>query len=349
MPPKGWRKDAQGNYPTTSYVKEQENITIQDLLFPRSSVVNIAKSTFSSTAEQISEDLNDNEIGDDADINNDNIVEENSNKILVSKDAGLALQRSSTVFVNHLLLFAREIAKDQYRKTCNPDDILNALDAIGHPGLKGIVSERLQEYQNALLLKKEYKRLHGTSSSDKRKDKDSGSSDDEENDDYDINEEGADQSSKKQRTDNSIPNFQSNRSTPMSTEPTQVQIFPEVQTSQSTNVLGVSPNQQLISNSIPPTEPTTAQNLPISSSANSDSTVLQSPNVTNQTEVSSVNPTTTESIVNPTTVNADKDGDVLMSEDPVKEGETTTITESVSEETVTTTPATTADDVKEST
>lgn len=88
MPPKGWRKDAQGNYPTTSYIKEQENITIQDLLFPKSTIVNLARE----------------------------VPQQSGKKLLINKDASLALQRGATVFVNHLLLFAREIAKSQDKK-----------------------------------------------------------------------------------------------------------------------------------------------------------------------------------------------------------------------------------------
>ena len=123
MPPKGWRKDAQGNYPTTSYVKEQENITIDDLLFPRSVVVSLAKEVLQGGNE-------------------------NERKLVLTKDAQLALQRSATVFVNHLLLFARELAKDLDKKSCGVDEVLLALDHIGYPGLKHMVVAKLEEYRN---------------------------------------------------------------------------------------------------------------------------------------------------------------------------------------------------------
>lgn len=129
MPPKGWRKDAQGNYPTTSYIKEQENITIQDLLFPRSVITNLAK-----------------------EVNSDN-----KKKLIINKDAGLALQRSATVFVNHLLVFAREIAKNQDRKSCNVNDIYDALDQIGLSGFKSIINSKMIEYQNATEVRKQQK------------------------------------------------------------------------------------------------------------------------------------------------------------------------------------------------
>ncbi|CAI4331487.1 AIC_G0009830.mRNA.1.CDS.1 [Saccharomyces cerevisiae] len=129
MPPKGWRKDAQGNYPTTSYIKEQENITIQDLLFPKSTIVNLARE----------------------------VPQQSGKKLLINKDASLALQRGATVFVNHLLLFAREIAKSQDKKSCSVDDVLSALDHIGHSALKGPVRDKLDEYQAAVEQRKKEK------------------------------------------------------------------------------------------------------------------------------------------------------------------------------------------------
>ncbi|EHN03149.1 Dpb4p [Saccharomyces cerevisiae x Saccharomyces kudriavzevii VIN7] len=129
MPPKGWRKDAQGNYPTTSYIKEQENITIQDLLFPRSAIANLARQ----------------------------VPQQSGKKLLINKDASLALQRGATVFVNHLLLFAREIAKSQDKKSCSVDDVMGALDHIGQSALKGVVRDKLEEYQAAVELRKREK------------------------------------------------------------------------------------------------------------------------------------------------------------------------------------------------
>ncbi|AQZ13483.1 DPB4 (YDR121W) [Zygosaccharomyces parabailii] len=125
MPPKGWRKDAQGNYPTTSYIKEQESVTIQDLLFIKSVITQLAKD-----------------------------VDHGDKKMMINKDAILALQRSATVFVNHLLMFAREIAKGQDRKSCNINDVLDALDQVGFGGFKTILSTKMVDYQRALELRK---------------------------------------------------------------------------------------------------------------------------------------------------------------------------------------------------
>lgn len=131
MPPKGWRKDAQGNYPTTSYMKEQESVTIQDLLFPKSLITQLAK-----------------EVNGDSD-----------KKLLINKDTALALQRSSTVFVNYLCMYAREIAESQDRKSCNINDIYDALDQIGFGGFKTIINSKMIAYQEALDQKKKLKTL----------------------------------------------------------------------------------------------------------------------------------------------------------------------------------------------
>lgn len=127
MPPKGWRKDAQGKYPSTSYTKEQECLTVDDLLFPKSAILRLAKEVTTSQEE-----------GDVAE-----------KRLMISSDVSLALQRSATVFVNHLLMFARELACKQDRKSCGVDDVLSALDYIGHGGLAPIVQSKLQEYQKA--------------------------------------------------------------------------------------------------------------------------------------------------------------------------------------------------------
>ncbi|CDO96259.1 unnamed protein product [Kluyveromyces dobzhanskii CBS 2104] len=135
MPPKGWRKDSEGNYPNTSYVKEQEKISIDDLLFPKSIVTSLAKESLQNAFHK----------GDE------------ERRITVSKDAALAMQRSATVFVNHLLLFARMNAKNSNRKSCNDQDIMQALDTLGLGALKSILTEKMQGYQEAMLWKKQNK------------------------------------------------------------------------------------------------------------------------------------------------------------------------------------------------
>lgn len=135
MPPKGWRKDSEGNYPNTSYIKEQEKISIDDLLFPKSIITSLAKESLQNAFQKGEEER----------------------RITVSKDAALAMQRSATVFVNHLLMFARMNAKDSNRKSCNDQDIMAALDTLGLGALKSILTGKMQEYQEAILWKKQNK------------------------------------------------------------------------------------------------------------------------------------------------------------------------------------------------
>ncbi|KAL3233074.1 DNA polymerase epsilon subunit D [Nakaseomyces bracarensis] len=151
MPPKGWRKDAQGNYPTTSYMKEQEKVTMQDLLFPRSVIVSLAKEVPEMQQQQVQNTgANGSSSGNDKEA-------ERPKKLVITKDASTALQHSATVFVNHLLMYARELAKEQDRRSCNVDDILNSLEHMGHPGLKPLVANRLEDYKEALEWKKQLK------------------------------------------------------------------------------------------------------------------------------------------------------------------------------------------------
>lgn len=146
MPPKGWRKDAQGNYPTTSYMKEQEKVTMQDLLFPRSVIMALAKEVPEMQQQQVQQTQGPEAAGAMA-----------TKRLVITKDASLALQHGATVFVNHLLMYARELAKEQDRRSCNVDDILNSLEHMGHPGLKPLVANRLEDYKEALEWKKQLK------------------------------------------------------------------------------------------------------------------------------------------------------------------------------------------------
>ncbi|SCU86087.1 LANO_0C06678g1_1 [Lachancea nothofagi CBS 11611] len=139
MPPKnGKRESAGGKLPAALHAKEQQSVTIEDLLFPRSTIVHLAKD---SSVQ-----------GVDA-----NTTDAESKKVILSKDAATALQRSATVFVNHLMMYAREGAAFQNRKSVNVDDVLAALDQCGLEGLKTLVRSRLDEYQKALELRKKEK------------------------------------------------------------------------------------------------------------------------------------------------------------------------------------------------
>lgn len=71
MPPKGWRKSADGSYPVPS--KERDMISIDDILFPKATVNRLARA----------------------------ILQEGG---IISKDSSTAIQRSATVFVSYLLV-----------------------------------------------------------------------------------------------------------------------------------------------------------------------------------------------------------------------------------------------------
>lgn len=108
-------------------MKEQENVTIEDLLFPRSVITSLAK----EVAQYGQADG------------------EAEKRLVINKDAAIALQRSATIFVNHLLLFAREIAREQNRRSCSADDILASVEYIGLPGLRNIIMDKMLGYQQA--------------------------------------------------------------------------------------------------------------------------------------------------------------------------------------------------------
>ncbi|SCU90294.1 LADA_0F03070g1_1 [Lachancea dasiensis] len=136
MPPKNVKKDpSSGKSSAAQRTKENEKVSIEDLLFPRSTIVNLAKECSVQGAD----------VG---------VADEEQKKVILSKDAVTALQRSATVFVNRLMIYARNVSLYQGRKSCNVDDILEALRHCGLEGLTGLVRERLDEYQHALEMRK---------------------------------------------------------------------------------------------------------------------------------------------------------------------------------------------------
>lgn len=169
MPPKGWRKDSEGKYPNTSYIREQEKLSIDDLLFPKSIITSLAKGSLQNAFQN-----------------------DGDRRVTVSKDAALALQRSATVFVNHLLMFARSIAKANDRKSCNEQDILAALEQIGLGSLQSIISERMQGYQQAMAWKKQNKESNSEAGYTGIQDVDIGDENDDGDEDEDEVEEDED-------------------------------------------------------------------------------------------------------------------------------------------------------------
>lgn len=132
MPPKDGKKQG------TAGSKDQQKLSIDDLLFPRTTIASLAKEGGAHADKSAEKD-------------------EELRKVVLSKDAVTALQRSATIFVNHLLMYAREGAAGQGRKSCSVDDVLSALVDCGMEGLEMLVRSKLDAYQRALELRKSEK------------------------------------------------------------------------------------------------------------------------------------------------------------------------------------------------
>lgn len=130
MPPKGWKKNTEGHSPSNG--KDAEPVSIDDILFPRSITLRLAKSVINSSD------------GDNS-----------SSNMLLAKDSVLALQRSATVFVSHILFQAREFAKSQNRKTVNTHDIINALEKAELKGFVPGIKQKLDIYEKMMQQKRQ--------------------------------------------------------------------------------------------------------------------------------------------------------------------------------------------------
>ncbi|CUM49860.1 DNA polymerase epsilon subunit D [Debaryomyces fabryi] len=131
MPPKGWRKNTEGQYPQPN--KDQDLVSIDDILFPRATVQKLAKNIMNASSD------------------------EGGSNMILAKDSMTALQRSSTVFVSHLLFQARQISKDEGRKTVNAQDILGALEKAEFSGFIPEVKQKLSVYESNAALRKKHK------------------------------------------------------------------------------------------------------------------------------------------------------------------------------------------------
>lgn len=127
MPPKGWRKNAEGKFPQGH--KDSEFVSIDDILFPKSVIQKLAKS----------------------------IVQSEDGNMIISKDSLTALQRSATVFVSHLMFHARQVAKNADRKTVNALDILQALEKAELMGFVPEVQLKLATFEHNAEVKKKQK------------------------------------------------------------------------------------------------------------------------------------------------------------------------------------------------
>ncbi|CAI5756795.1 unnamed protein product [Candida verbasci] len=128
MPPKGWRKNADGSYPQPQ--REIPQVSIDELLFPRSTIQKLSKQ----------------------------IVTEDS---LISKDSLIALQRAATVFVSHLLFHSKDVVKESNRKTINSQDVLNALERSEFGGFIPLIKEKLAKFEEIQRQKKLLKQQAG--------------------------------------------------------------------------------------------------------------------------------------------------------------------------------------------
>lgn len=155
MPPKGWRKNADGQYPQPN--KETELVSIDDILFPRATIAKLAK----------------------------NVSVDN----MLAKDSVLAVQRSATVFVSHLMFYARQEAKENDRKTVNAQDIFNALEKTEFGGFVPEVKQRISAYEAGLALKKKQKETKKEQDRQNKKLQDAEGAEDEDADDGDDDEE----------------------------------------------------------------------------------------------------------------------------------------------------------------
>lgn len=130
MPPKGWRKNADGNYPQPN--KDADYVSIDEILFPRSIIQKLAKDII-------------------------NAEESDSGQMLMAKDSLLALQRSATVFVSHMMFHAKSISKEQDRKTVNAQDIISALEKSEYSGFIPEVKHKLTLYDKEAEVRKKKK------------------------------------------------------------------------------------------------------------------------------------------------------------------------------------------------
>ncbi|KAI5964723.1 DPB4 [Candida pseudojiufengensis] len=128
MPPKGWKKNAD---PSQQPSRDLDPVSIDDILFPRSTIQKLAKSIISD--------------------------EENSYNMTIAKDSLLALQRSATVFASYMLYHAKQISKASGRKTINAQDMLLALERAEFGGFVPEIKDKLASYEVLMSAKKQKK------------------------------------------------------------------------------------------------------------------------------------------------------------------------------------------------
>lgn len=126
MPAKGWKKNAEGQYvPVMSEMPQSDNepVSIDSVLLPKARVTRLAKSV-----------LENNEI--------------------LSKEGLSVIQRSSTVFINYIHHYARQLSMDANRKTVNEDDVLFAIQQCEFQGFLPTLRQELDLFKERKASKK---------------------------------------------------------------------------------------------------------------------------------------------------------------------------------------------------
>jgi DNA polymerase epsilon subunit 3 len=135
MPPKGWRKYPDGFKPTNAAgtpAKDKDQFSLDDLLFPRSTVLKLAKETFTDGGAAAAAPI--------------------------PKDAQTALARSASMFVSYIALEANTIARGAGRKTVLPSDVFRALENVQFGAFAPKVREDLAVFESHTAARKEQQR-----------------------------------------------------------------------------------------------------------------------------------------------------------------------------------------------
>lgn len=133
MPAKGSKK-TQGDTDLHRN-KEQDTISIDDILFPRSSIQKLAKTIIQNDGD-----------------------EQGSSNMIMARESLTALQRSATVFVSYLMFNARLVSREQGKKTVGSQDILNSIERIDFSGFVSQVKHKLSILEAKKELQKDEKK-----------------------------------------------------------------------------------------------------------------------------------------------------------------------------------------------
>lgn len=130
MPPKGHKKTADGDFrPVNSAgntIEAKQKYSIDDLLYPKSTIKNLAKET----------------LPDDA---------------IISKDALTAIQRAATLFVSYMASHGNASAEAGGRKKITPQDVFEALKDADLAQFVPGVTQSVNEYEQEVVQRKKDK------------------------------------------------------------------------------------------------------------------------------------------------------------------------------------------------